>query len=77
MVINYTIVGTASGGEWTAQGSVNAEWGSTPSAVGAFDAAMRAAFQQLTDGNATYGNPGKGGCRGPYKIIRVHLEVAT
>lgn len=30
-------------------------------------------FQQITQGRATYGNPGVG-CRGPYDIHRVLIE---
>jgi len=31
-------------------------------------------FQQLTHGEATYGNPGQGGCHGPYSISKLTIE---
>jgi hypothetical protein len=68
VVIQFTINGTGGTGEtWQTAGEVEAEWHK------AFDVAMRASFEQLTHGKAVYGNPGKGGCRGPYKISRVEL----
>jgi len=37
--------------------------------------AVAAAFEQLTQGRATFGKPGEGGCRGPYNITRFVLET--
>lgn len=34
---------------------------------------MRRSFLQITQGKATYGQPGKG-CRGPYQITRFLLQ---
>lgn len=43
--------------------------------AGAPGAALSDAFQKLTDGNAEYGKPGEGGCRGPYTFERIVLET--
>lgn len=40
----------------------------------ALDRARRMSFEQLTGGHATFNKPGEGGCRGPYKIIKVLVE---
>jgi hypothetical protein len=66
----YVAEGTAHGGEkWTCEGTVD---------VGfplCFEAAMRQNFEMLTGGKAVFGQPGVGGCRGPYKITRFELTV--
>lgn len=38
-----------------------------------FDAAMRASFEQLTEGKAVFGRP-EVGCQGPYDITSVLIE---
>jgi hypothetical protein len=35
----------------------------------------RDSFQKLTQGKAVFGRPGEGGCRGPYTIDRLVIEV--
>lgn len=39
----------------------------------ALDDAMRASFDQLTNGEAVYGQPGLG-CEGPYTVTRMLIE---
>ena len=41
--------------------------------VTATSAAVAASFEKLTGGDTQYGHPGKGGCRGPYRIDRLEL----
>ena len=50
-------------------GEVNAD--SIQSAV---NKAMAESFVKLTGGNAEFGKPGKGGCRGPYTILQLTLH---
>lgn len=65
--MKYTVVGTAAGDQtWTCEGTV------TTTFPDCLEDAMRAAFQQLTQGKAVFGNPGVG-CRGPYKITRFEI----
>jgi hypothetical protein len=37
--------------------------------------AQRQAYQGLTSGNTSYGQPGVGGCKGPYSMERILVEV--
>ena len=72
---SYTVVGTsASGDTWTCEGSIDAEPGDFYNVI---HSAMRASFKQLTGGKAVFGNPGKGGCRGPYTITMFQLKRVT
>jgi hypothetical protein len=32
-------------------------------------------YQKLTSGNTEYGKPGEGGCKGPYQMERIVVEV--
>jgi hypothetical protein len=65
---HYTIKGSGAGGQtWTTKGVVEADF------VYAFDLAMRDSFQQLTQGQAVYGKPGRG-CSGPYDIHSITIE---
>jgi hypothetical protein len=75
---NYTVVGGAAhdnviGGQtWTVEGVLEATMGDF---MDLSERAMRAAFEQLTQGKAVYGKPGVG-CRGPYRIILLKIEEA-
>jgi len=63
----FTIDGTdADGQSWQCVGVVTCEW------IDVSREATKIAFQDLTQGKAIYGNPGKG-CRGPYNIE--YMEV--
>lgn len=57
------------GSAWAAEGEVMCE------AHDAFDFAMHDTFAQLTAGKAVYGKPGQGGCRGPYTISRMVIDL--
>lgn len=59
--------GTGSG--WSTSGYVVAENFDV-----AVTSARSASFEQLTYGRAVYGNPGKGGCQGPYHIKSIELK---
>lgn len=66
----YRLEGTGGGGAtWTTEGTVRCEW---PDLFGVVN---REAFRKLTNGNATYGNPGQGGCRGPYEITSFEVSL--
>lgn len=71
----FVFEGTASDGlPWAVGCDVAAESGDLE---GAFIAARGQAFRKLTQGKAVYGSPGVGGCKGPYKINRVSMEVQS
>lgn len=64
----FEIKGTARGGQdWTTSGYLLCEFNQL------FDAAMRASFEQLTEGKAVYGKPEQS-CMGPYDITHVTIE---
>ena len=64
----FVIEGTGAGdATWLTKGTVTTEReGDFPNAL---RAAQAACFEQLTRGDATYGQPGRGGCAGPYRIL--------
>ncbi len=69
---SYRIEGTASEGQtWFVVGEVTAQ------TAGQFqqtvELAMRKSFMDLTNGEAVYGQPGKG-CVGPYRVTKFVLE---
>lgn len=67
----YVVEGKAADGQsYTCEGTVEAPFPEV------FTVAMKAAFQQLTQGKAVYGKPGVG-CRGPYTITKVVIEAVT
>jgi hypothetical protein len=75
MKYKWTVAGTAADGQtWQTTGEIDVATG------GDFHPAltnvMRLSFQQLTKGNAVFGQPGVG-CRGPYMITRYVVEVAS
>jgi hypothetical protein len=71
MKYHYTISGrAANGAPWQTEGTLECEWHET------FTLANTASFDQLTQGNARYGHPGQGSCRGPYKIEKAVIELA-
>jgi hypothetical protein len=37
--------------------------------------AQRQTYQGLTSGKTSYGQPGVGGCKGPYSMERIFVEV--
>lgn len=66
--------------EMTGTGANDATWKTTGEAETAtadifsvFNHALRDSFNQLTQGKAEYGNPGKG-CAGPYEILTFKLD---
>jgi len=61
------------GNPWVTQGTVYCQG---PNFDAAVSQVQRESFEQLTQGKATYGQPGKGGCRGPYTITELHAEKA-
>lgn len=74
MKINYTVDGNdANGSTFSVHGEVE---GDSPVDRNLYWLAVSKAFEQLTQGRATFGRPGDGGCRGPYKIKRFVLESA-
>ena len=52
------------------EGSLTTERGDIGSVA---NEAMGLSFRELTGGYATYGKPGEGGCRGPYKFKRMEI----
>jgi hypothetical protein len=75
MKLQFTVVGSGAGDvPYTLMGTVEGE---SPVDPAAQRRACEAAFLQLTSGAATFGKPGQGGCRGPYKVARFALEVAA
>ena len=65
----YQITGRGAGDvHFTTTGRIFTEFAET------FQAAMERSFEDLTDGKAVYGNPGKGGCHGPYEISEVVIR---
>ena len=72
MIYAYEISGTAAKGQsWSTTGVVETQ------KQGDFmllpTMAMKEAFWQLTQGQAVYGQPGKG-CIGPYGVTRMLIE---
>lgn len=63
----YTLQGRGADNEaWRHEGRVEA---TAPGAfLDAIDKAMRNGFEALTAGTAVYGNPGRHGCTGPYRV---------
>jgi hypothetical protein len=81
MKYKWTVEGTAArmigdgaeGQTWTTTGEI--ETGALEF-HNALTQVMRQSFQQLTKGNAIFGQPGVG-CRGPYAITRYALEAVV
>lgn len=71
----YELNGTAAQEQtWTVVGEIEiAGMGDFPSVP---QVAMMRAFEQLTRGKATYGNPGVG-CVGPYRVSKLTVELAN
>ena len=68
---HFEIQGSAGNGQtWKTSGIVEDD---ANDMMGVFDDAMRASFNQLTDGKAVYGKPGVG-CVGPYELRIVVIE---
>lgn len=70
-VYKYDMYGTGGGSRqlpWTTSGTITCEW------TEVFDKVMKATFQALTEGLATYGEPGR--CGGPYQITGMVIELA-
>ena len=68
---HFTFEGTGSNAQtWTTTGYIECEFNDV------FDKASQQTFIQLTNGEAIYGNPGVGGCHGPYNITRVVIRQA-
>lgn len=64
----YKVEGTdAEGNGWTCEGVFS---NSTMNVT----IPMQLTFQQLTDGRAVFGEPGKG-CKGPYNIHKFNVEL--
>ena len=73
MKLRYTVEGTdADSGKFAATGFI---LGASPMDADSYQAAGAAAFAQLTQGRARFGEPGVT-CRGPYKVSKFALEVA-
>jgi hypothetical protein len=68
----YQIEGSAAGGQtWRTTGEVEAApWEFSA----ALQAALKSSFEQLTQGRAVYGQPGKS-CDGPYSITRFVFQA--
>jgi len=64
----WTVNGTGSDNTWSVQGETKASPSEFPQL---FDRIMREVFTRLTQGKAIYGQPGVGGCRGPYDVISI------
>lgn len=72
MKLRYTVTGTAADNvPFDLTGEVE---GDSPLDAEAFARASNASFLQLTSGKAVFGEPGKG-CRGPYSVTKLVLEV--
>ena len=54
---------------WQTKGKVHCEFRES------LDVAMKQSFYQLTTGKAVYGNPGAGGCRGPYTVTMLSIVL--
>jgi hypothetical protein len=71
-VYTYEVSGTAAGGQtWKVTGEVEGRPGDFPKVP---DAALRNAFDSLTEGKAVFGQPGVG-CNGPYVLTRLLIEA--
>jgi len=68
----YEVAGTAAANSqtWSTSGTMVAELGDFARLP---ERCMRESFMQLTQGKATYGNPGIG-CKGPYSITKLLIE---
>ena len=67
---NYHVNGkTAEGVGWTCIGQMEVEFADL------FNRVMVQTFADLTEGKAIFGRPGQGGCKGPYEVDRVILEL--
>jgi hypothetical protein len=68
-VWQFTVSGKAATGEtWGYSGTIDCEFKEI------FTLAMQNTFRALTNGRATYGQPGVGGCKGPYRVMSVLIE---
>lgn len=70
-MINYIVIGTDGRNEAFEIGGHAS--GDNPLDPEVFEEVGRAVFQWLTQGKATFGYPGKGGCKGPYNVTSVTL----
>jgi hypothetical protein len=72
-VYRWTVSGTAADGQtWETSGTVGpVQPGNFPAVCGS---ALEQSFIDLTGGRAIYGQPGVG-CRGPYTITRLLVEI--
>jgi hypothetical protein len=72
-VYRWTVSGTAADGQtWETSGTVESvQPGNFPDVCGV---ALQQSFMDLTRGRAVFGQPGVG-CRGPYKITRLLVEI--
>jgi hypothetical protein len=68
----YTVSGNGANNTWETSGSLRAEPADFPNL---WNVALSETFLKLTNGEAVYGHPGEGGCRGPYKIKKFTLEL--
>lgn len=69
---DYTIyVKDASDKIWTVSGSVDCEF------IDVSREATRAAFQKMTQGDAVYGHPGEGSCKGPYTMTGFQVRLRS
>lgn len=66
----YEVTGiNGAGNKWTVEGTVGGG-----NYMAAHEQVLREMFQKLTEGRAVFGNPGKWGCHGPYRITAFHVE---
>jgi hypothetical protein len=67
-IYRFEVKGVSSNDQtWTTKGYVTCDFNNS------FDQAMRASFEQLTNGKAVFGRPGIE-CQGPYDILSVAIE---
>lgn len=70
-IFTYEVEGTAVDGcTWRVTGEVDSL---ATDFMLIIERAMQSVFNQLTQGKAVYGQPGKG-CQGPYKITKLLLQ---
>lgn len=66
---SFSVSGKTGGGaDWTVMGETRGMF------MVAVNNAIEQALLDLTDGKATFGEPGKGGCAGPYTITKFVIE---
>ncbi len=69
----YRVEGTGGKGQaWIVSGTLTVPRGGFSEAT---QQTLRDAFAKLTRGEATYGEPGHGGCTGPYTIRKLVVEA--